>query len=199
MYFYVTHLSKVKKQRPNAAGEINYTTTTKTVQELYGKPGFLLMINLPAKLGLIGDWDMNNPDNSVIGYSTYLNVLTRESKEQKNAKIGIPFANYTNISIKQPLKPGGSPKNLLHFKREPVADENLHNEGKKLWTSIYNRQIEFLDIEDYQGLEVLSGEKAPDPSVYENVETLPVATPTKSNNTVPMKSAAVDDVEDLPF
>lgn len=195
MYFYVTHLSKVKKQRPNAAGEISYTTTTKTVKELYGKSGLILMINLPTKSGLVGDWDSENPDNSVIGYSTYLNVLQRESKIQKNPFIAIPFAQYTTIAIKQPLKAGGSPKNLLHFKREPISDKTLHDEGKQLWNSFYQKQIEFLNLEDYQGLEVLSGEKAPDDYDLQEVEhTIPV---TKSD----LKSAAVVEtvIDDIPF
>lgn len=196
IFFYLTHVSRIKKQRPAPGQEPELITTTKTIEELYGKPGLLMMLNLPNKGGLNGEWHTEFAD-SVLGYASYMSYLKVQARTENNVYLKNPYFHFTTITIKAPTK-GASKKNLLHFERHPLGDSKLYEAGRQLWKSIYQRPVEYLNPADFQDTVVLKGEV---PVNQEPEAVIPVAaTPSK---VTPMKSAAPpimeDEIDDIPF
>lgn len=131
IFFYVTHLISYFKEGTKIEKE------TKSVQELMGEPGFVLMISLPTSMGLKGKYD--KAEASLIkkgdlkfedavktrqGYLGYLTSLYYAYKDSSPSKINPKFV-CTNISIKPPVVGETQPKNYLTFKEESLYDFDL--------------------------------------------------------------------------
>ena len=131
IFFYVTHLISYFKEGTKIEKE------TKSVQELMGEPGFVLMISLPTAMGLKGKYDKAEANlikkgdlkfedavKTRQGYLGYLTSLYYAYKDSSPSKINPKFV-CTNISIKPPVVGETQPKNYLTFKEESLYDFDL--------------------------------------------------------------------------
>ena len=131
IFFYVTHLISYFKEGTKIEKE------TKSVQELMGESGFVLMISLPTAMGLKGKYDKAEANlikkgdlkfedavKTRQGYLGYLTSLYYAYKDSSPSKINPKFV-CTNISIKPPVVGETQPKNYLTFKEESLYDFDL--------------------------------------------------------------------------
>jgi hypothetical protein len=131
IFFYVTHLISYFKEGTKIEKEV------KSIQELMGEPGFVLMINLPTATGLKGKYD--KAENSLIKkgnlklkdaektrqcYLGYLTSLYYAYKNSSPNKVDPKFV-CTNISIKPPIPGETQPKNYLTFEEVYQYDFEL--------------------------------------------------------------------------
>ena len=131
IFFYVTHLISYFKEGTKVEKE------TKSVQELMGEPGFVLMISLPTAMGLKGKYDKAEANlikkgelkfedavKTRQGYLGYLTSLYYAYKDSSPSKTNPKFV-CTNISIKPPVVGETQPKNYLTFREERLYDFDL--------------------------------------------------------------------------
>lgn len=131
IFFYVTHLISYFKEGGKTTREV------KSVQELMGEPGFVLMISLPTSMGLKGKYDKNETKLIKEGkltfkdaektrqcYLSYLTSLYYAYKDNSPNKVNPKFV-CTNISIKPPVSGETQPKNYLTFEEVKLYDFEL--------------------------------------------------------------------------
>lgn len=149
LFFYVTEVSKSKKQPPKKAGdEPVVTTVTKTIRELLDVPGILVAINLPTKSGLRGHYDPKNKEACITGYASYIMQLQMAAKGKP--ALADPRMHFTTISIKLPPDGGKNPKNMLHFANQAGFNVELLRDARKVWTDVNpNKEVEILDPSEF--------------------------------------------------
>ena len=123
IFFYVTHLISYFEEGKKVEREV------KSIQELLGVPGVVLMISLPTAMGLKGKYDKNNEAKNrqcYLGYLTNLSYKYKSTPPESIVKLLL-----TNISIQPPVVGETQPKNYLTFKEVGVFDRNLVNAAKE--------------------------------------------------------------------
>ena len=78
LFFYVTDFYRTKRGKPIAGSEAPIEVIKKSVKEVTGEDGLLLLISLPNKLGLKGNYDPKDPTRNRQGYLSYLQYLRKE-------------------------------------------------------------------------------------------------------------------------
>ncbi|MBD2201785.1 hypothetical protein H6G33_10540 [Calothrix sp. FACHB-1219] len=177
LFFYVTEIGKSKKLPPSKPGEEPITQLTiKTVKELLGEEGFILMIKMPHKTAIKGRWDSQIVENRRIGYAMYLNTLKRQFSSLGDYRKDPRFV-YTSIAIKPPIEGSKSSKNYLHFEavdydndEAPKVSHNLQKKAIEVWSEV-NPNKQKLLLNSIPGI-------------------VPVV---ESRSLPPMKSAVVED------
>jgi hypothetical protein len=157
IFVYVTHLTRFKSSVPKGGKEPEVTTITKSVEELMGEPGFILMINLPNKVALKGFWDKNDESKRRQGYLSYLMSL-KIKYGKANAPKTSPRLTYTSLAIKPPVEGTKNTKNFLVFEEVETFDYNLMKSGLVNWVALRPKpKIEILDPSSY----VINGKGGP--------------------------------------
>jgi hypothetical protein len=151
LYFFVTHVSKVKLVPPKKGSDEapEEKVVTKAISELYpGETGLLVILNLPAVTGIRGKYSKDEKVN-IRGYANYIRHLQMTNTGVKKA----PVMNYTTINIKKPPVGSKSTKNLLHFDSDAAfGDYSLIRDAQRLWNeSKPEEDVRQLSIEDFGG------------------------------------------------
>jgi hypothetical protein len=137
IFIYVTDLIRFKQTVPVKGKPPETTVIKKSVEELTGEPGFILMISLPNKVGLKGFWDRDNESKRRQGYLGYLKGLQIKYRDYKGYDKTSPKVNYTRLSIKPPVEGTDNNKNFLCFEEVPIFDKNLVMSALSAWRDLH--------------------------------------------------------------
>jgi hypothetical protein len=187
IYFYVTHLRSFFKEGKTVIEE------TKSVQELMGQPGFVMLISLPTSVGLKGKYDKSEENLIRKGelkvkdaektrqcYLTYLTRLQNTYGKKLPVDTVIKLVA-TNICIRPPVPGETNSKNYLTFQEVGLFDKSLSTEASKVRQELFPvKEPEILDpsnwvINGVGGTTMYSSAKVDDSADYPMIEAAMVS------------------------
>lgn len=142
IFFYVTDVIRYKKTMVKG-GEPKVERIEKSIkdilseEELNGAEGIIVMISLPNKVGLKGNWDRKDESKKRIAYLSYLTGLSYKYK--KSHKVS-PRMVCTTISIKPPVADTKNTKNFLEFTEVETFDFLKLRSGLQTWETLKPRE-----------------------------------------------------------